>query len=581
MNGKIKLCLLAVLWLFKFSYYSQIIPNNFYGVNGWMPDWVGSVNLNGEFYNILDNTSFLTSTGVKIVRLGGGDHDKNAITVSQAQTFATEVKAKGMEPLIQIPFVFKLMPFTSGDDINDLDTKITTALADNTYETYVKNLVASLMVSPYNVKYWSISNEPDLWDQTIQNGVAADAERIKDYFTTISDWIRSQDVNAIIVGPDLAEAQAYDNTSPYSGLAYELINGTSLQKITGQSATYSGKYYVDIWAFHTYPFNGTQSRASVVAAPSSGFASHLANTRTYINVAGRTNNLPIAITEFNITFDNDGPNDDQPNDVDDFNANSFLAGQWMAEMTAVALHNPNNLAKVVFVQPWSVHESGGDAGAGDLGLIHGDGSTNDPFVPRSTYIHYKWMTKNLLPGQLFAMGESNGDDHIKAFSSKLECNKISVVLMNQHTSSKTINVSFNNTYPSSGERVRLNIGNANPTSIAMGAKETRFLVFDPCGTKLSEEVYNETIATSNGLPTANSVYAPRRCRCFYVDNPISTLRCFDPEKDEFDDQIEFNNVTLNENLLINDSAYISGILTVAADKELTIAGAKVSMAPGA
>jgi len=381
----------------SFQLKSQTIPGLYCGINGWMPASIGTVNINGHV-----NASELCASppnnvvgelGTKIMRYGGAASDFTLPTIAQYTAFVDMARDNNMEPLIQIPFLYTLA--ATYNPTLSLFTNISNAVALAGYTADVQNIVTTLKASPYNVKYWGISNEPDLWYNVTNSVVpsASSASQVANYFKTISAQIKSADANAIIVGPDLN--QAY----PGNGIMHDLIGGTPSINITGTITGMSPtRYYCDIYAFHTYPFSGTQSSVDVIGHPSStltsGFAGQLSDMRAAITNSASNPNLKIAVTEFNVDWQNNASNT-----YSNVSANSFLAGQWMAEMFSVGLTKPNvNDATVEFMLPWSIHEQEGDRSTYDLSIL--DDSYANGVKKRSTYNHIDLLAESFYGGDV-------------------------------------------------------------------------------------------------------------------------------------------------------------------------------------
>ena len=89
--------------------YSQSISEQFFGVNAWMPDTIGNASacidppciLNGKLHKKWNDVK---NSGAKIVRFGGIAPDKNKPTNFQYIRMIDSIRAKGMEPIIQVPF---------------------------------------------------------------------------------------------------------------------------------------------------------------------------------------------------------------------------------------------------------------------------------------------------------------------------------------------------------------------------------------------------------------------------------------------------------------------------------------------
>lgn len=99
---KIILLSLFSLKFFLITVYGQI-PSNFYGVNYWMPQTIGTTNWNGHVTDLMPD---LQLANVKIIRVGGAGYDDGgdlANFTSDYVTACTNIKNIGAEPLVQIP----------------------------------------------------------------------------------------------------------------------------------------------------------------------------------------------------------------------------------------------------------------------------------------------------------------------------------------------------------------------------------------------------------------------------------------------------------------------------------------------
>jgi hypothetical protein len=117
------------------------------------------------------------------------------------------------------------------------------------------------------------------------------------------------------------------------------------------------------------------------------------NSRANNSSYNSNSNIKFAVTEFNVDHKNPGMSpcispDYVCNDFEGTGTNSFLAGQWMAEMFARGLSNDLNGPPMEFMIPWSVHESSGSGSPSDIGILNGQW----PNVQRrSTYNHIRLL----------------------------------------------------------------------------------------------------------------------------------------------------------------------------------------------
>ncbi|MGZ6540023.1 MAG: hypothetical protein ACXVEB_16725, partial [Bacteroidia bacterium] len=124
---------------------AQAISTHFFGENAWMPDTVGNANactdppciLNGKLHQHWNDIKQSSAT---IIRFGGTSPDKNMPTNYQYVRMIDSVRAKGMEPVIQVPFYNNRYSASQ-------------AAAIVNYINVVKGM---------HIKYWIIGNEPNL-----------------------------------------------------------------------------------------------------------------------------------------------------------------------------------------------------------------------------------------------------------------------------------------------------------------------------------------------------------------------------------------------------------------------------------
>src|SRR5436190_13794163 len=202
---------------------AQTIPTNFFGQNAWMPDSVGNVKYYGK---LRQNWGKIRDSKAAIVRFGGIAPDNHMPTNFQYIQMIDSIRAKGMEPILQVPF----------------HRGAYTAQQAAAIVQYVN------VTKGKNVLYWIIGNEPDLdYAYTSASQVAA-------YFKPFASAMKAVDPGIKIIGPECA----WYNTGIINGLT----TPGGPDDITGKDA--AGRYYVDIISFHYYGFNGTQSRNDVM-----------------------------------------------------------------------------------------------------------------------------------------------------------------------------------------------------------------------------------------------------------------------------------------------------------------------------
>lgn len=533
-------------------------------------------NPNGKFYLILNNSTLIQASGVKLLRYGGTTADLNGLTwgspTSQWDEFILAAQSMGAEPVIQIPFLkqFKCDGMVS-----------TTTSANNAITNYVTSLVTYIMTNYPSVKYYSIGNEPDRYDNSF-GSFPLSATDVRNYFRPISEKIKTIYASAsnpvpFVIGPDLAESWAGYGPPPFT--MTDFIGGAG--DITAQitSITSGTYYYCDIYAYHTYPFDGTQGRTAVINHPSGNYFSDLTLIRNRIASSFNNNpNLKIALTEFNVNWQNNTTNTPANQ-----SANSFLAGQWMADMFATGLRPPavvTENAQVAFMVPWNVHEKSGSTLPEDLGLLNGQyvSSTNLP-TGRSTYYHLQMMANfcDVGPlGQTYywpATITNNSANEIKAFSIQQTSRGSNVAVMilyqSQLATKKSFSIRFNGA--STGKDHEININGSPFTSTSttytfdgfLKPERSIFIVFNCAGELKYKQEYSMEDAM-NDLPPWLIFYNPSPCRDALPPKcPVAQI----------------NHLNVSGNVTLSDSTRVTGTIKVLNNAELKIDGAYLSFSP--
>lgn len=438
---------------------SQNIPAHYFGENAWMPDTIGNANncteppciFNGKLHQQWKN---IKESNAVLIRYGGIASDNNMPTNYQYLRIIDSIRANGMEPIIQVPFKNWRYSAQQAADI----------------VTYLN------VTKGRNIKYWIIGNEPDLgYHYTTAAQIAA-------YIKPFASAMKSVDPNILIIGPELASF----NKSIIDGLTTP--NGPN--DITGKDA--NGRYYTDVFSFHTYPFNGTQSRADVISNLTS--TNRLQDNLIYLNGRIATCNaahnrtgaakVKTAITEANVNWQNNSGDN-----LNGLGANSFIGGQFLAEMMCIGLKNG-----VDFFNVWSVIE--GNNNVTNIGFI--DPSTG---IKKPLYHHFKMLAENFKG--TYADGISNVGN-VKVFGSK-NSNEVSVLIMNQDlTNNYNYKLQLNSAAIAGNVALKVNIdaGIAAEFTDVLPSQSSVLLTFNSAGTIIRKTEYSLTgNAVANQPPT--------------------------------------------------------------------------------
>ncbi len=433
-----------ILLLIGTTGFSQSISPYLTGQNAWLLD------RNGGRLNTLWQT--VKKSNVHMVRLGGNGIEFDRLSNEAYVTLIDSIRAIGAEPMIQVPEGRGKYTAAGAADIVD----------------YVNN------VKQRNVKYWIIGNEPNL----APGAVSADV--VSAYMKEFATAMKLKDPTILIVGPECA---FYDSNY------YNRLVGGDLD-ITGKDA--NGNYYVDVVSFHTYPFNGTQTRDNVLNSSQSlaANADRLIGLMNSANVLhGRTGEraLQWALTEFNINFRNPAQNT-----VEGVGVHSYLNGQYWAEVFMVGMQK-----RALSIQPWSIYESGGARVALDLGYL--DGAGND-LKPRSSYYHEQLIGENFKGEYLTA---TDNQALVTAFGSRHD-QTISVMLLNKSQTTAypfTIQLSNKAITTSSPLAINLLAGIDASYQDKLDPQSTLVLLFNAQGQLTKKIIYSLPHAVKTLPPT--------------------------------------------------------------------------------
>lgn len=450
---KIAILLIAFLNLILVSNVTaQQISPFIFGQNAWMPDSIGSKKFYGKFEA---NWSAVAQSGANIVRYGGIAVDENNPTKYQYIKMVDQMRANGVEPILQVPY-----------DNGRFTAQNAASIVQHVNVTMSRN-----------VKYWIIANEPDLGYSF------SSASQVASYIKQFSTAMKAVDPTIKIIGPECA----WYNTNIINGLTTP--GGSS--DITGKDA--NGRYYIDYISFHTYPLlAGASSRSAVITnltgsgkleANLTDLNARLANCNSYHGRTGASA-LQSAVTEINVNYQN--PSGDGLYGV---GASSFLGGQFWAEVLGTAMKK-----SVGILTFWSTVE--GNTDELNIGYLN-----RGNFQKKPSYYHFQMLSQN------FSGNYANGTDNqanVKAFGSK-NSSQVAVMIMNQDAGvnfNYTVRLDQNTVSGSSPLKVNINAGIAKEYSGTINNQSTQVLVFDLAGNLIKKIDYGiSTHAAANLAPT--------------------------------------------------------------------------------
>ncbi|MBH8568116.1 carbohydrate-binding protein [Microvirga sp. STS02] len=448
------LSILLLSWLTLGVGYGQAISPYLAGQNAWLPTALGTQVYNG----LLDRLwPVVKQSKVRMVRIGGNGVNSNLVTNAQYIALIDSIRRIGAEPMVQV---------------SEGRGRFTAAQAAQVVQ-YVNITMGR------NIRYWIIGNEPDLNNTSQPNpvpvaGVAA-------YIKAFASAMKAVDPTILTVGPE--------NASYGGSYMPSLVGGAN--DITGTDA--NGRYYIDVISFHSYAFNGTQSRAAVLGAAQTltnnvtNLLGLMAAANTKNNRTG-TNALRWALTEFNIDYANP-----TANTVEGVGVHSFLNGQYWAEVFGVGMKYEG-----VSMQPWSIHEGSGARGTGDLGYL--DGSTVASIKPRSAYWHEMLVSENLHGTNLNA---TDNQTAVKVLSSMDNGTTAVMVLNESDVTDYDFTVQLDGTTVPGAAALKINVpaGINAAYNDKIYAQSTLVLLFNAQGTLTRKIVYSLQHAQQTLPPT--------------------------------------------------------------------------------
>jgi hypothetical protein len=236
----------------------------------WMPDFGNSV------AGTEAQVAALTPT---YLRVGGYNNDANTpnpFDDAQLDAMVTYARAVGAEPILQVPHL--------ADEAGDPATPATGA-AMVQYANVTKG---------YGIKYFSIGNEPDLYDSM---GSPADASQPAipgytpaQYCASVTAYVaamKAVDPTIQIVGPDLA-------------YKYQAGGGVSLDWLTPILETCGDAF--DVISVHRYPFEAAMATLPATAADAVTFRQVMTSVFGILTTT-RQQAKPLALTEMNVAYD--------------------------------------------------------------------------------------------------------------------------------------------------------------------------------------------------------------------------------------------------------------------------------------
>lgn len=167
------------------------------------------------------------SSGVTLLRYGGGFSDERELTSGNIDTFMATVRLVGADPML------------------------TVRLHNSTPEASAEDVRYANIERGYNVRYWSIGNEPTLFANLFRTEY--DAERHSREWRAHAEAMLAVDPSIILVGPDLHQYPGVPGQNPRDAAGRDWLE--TFLEANGD--------LIGIVSIHRYPFPRSQANPVV------------------------------------------------------------------------------------------------------------------------------------------------------------------------------------------------------------------------------------------------------------------------------------------------------------------------------
>lgn len=294
-------------------------------------------------------------------------------------------------------------------------------LLDGTPEQAAEMVRYTNVEKKYNVRYWSIGNEPTLFDAELKTrGESYDIERFNTEWRTFAETMKDVDPTIQLVGAEINQF-SFDS-SPGTTTNF----GPRDEEWFIEFLKANGDL-VDIVSFHRYPFprSRTSGPPSIdeLRQNAHEWDKIIIHARELINqYTGR--DLPIAVTEFNSAYDKSVGGEATPD--------SHYNAIWLADVLGRMIKND-----VFIANEWALTAKGGFGGLGLIGPF-------DVYPAYYTYQLYKKFGSEL-------MYSSSDDPDLSIYAARNEDSALTIMIINLSSEEKTKPLQIRNAAPTSAD----------------------------------------------------------------------------------------------------------------------------------
>jgi hypothetical protein len=244
----------------------------------------------------------------------------------------------------------------------------------------------------YDIRYWSIGNEPSLYEKA---GFPFTAEQYATEWRKFADAMKAVDPSILLIGPEIHQYTGTDNVDPKDSTGADWMR-TFLQ-VAGDK--------VDIVSFHRYPFPATAEKRSAtipeLRADAATWDDIIRRLRATIREeTGR--DLPVAVTEFNSHWSQAVSGKATPD--------SFFSAIWLGDVLGRLIRQKVDIANQFLLV------SGNESGFGIL----------EKYGPRPAY--YTYQMYKMFGSEL--MASSSGLAGVSLYAARREDGALTIMAIN-------------------------------------------------------------------------------------------------------------------------------------------------------
>ncbi len=326
------------------------------------------------------------ASGITILRWPGGNWgDQNDVQPYQIDQLMTIARLIGAEGYIHVRF------------------------PNSTPEKAAALVKYANIDKDYQIRYWSIGNEPSLYENA---GEPWDAESYAAEWRKFAEAMRAVDPTILLVGPEIHQFNGTPNVDPKDSRGRDWLR-------TFLSANAD---LVDIVSVHRYPFPNNAERTSAkpaeILAESENWNGLIRNLRAAVREStGR--DLPIAITEWNSHWTNAISGETTPD--------SFLSALWLGDVLGRLIQE-----RVDLVNQFAI--ASGENGFGILGRF-------EARPAYAVYLLYKAFGQELL----YASADAPG---ISLYAARRADGALTVIAINRTETETTLPLQLHGFTPS-------------------------------------------------------------------------------------------------------------------------------------